>query len=104
MVTFLPTWQRLEAEIAVQTLTQAGQKLLDEAMLLADGIDAEALLLHANNRRVSETIVDKSKELNVDLIIIGRHGRRGLATFILGSVAEQIARLADASVLLVRKH
>ena len=93
-----------EADSAVKTLTQAGQKLLVEAMLLADGIDAEALLLHANNRRVSETVVEKSKELNVDLIIIGRHGRRGLATFILGSAAEQIARIADASVLLVRKH
>ncbi|MBK8321056.1 MAG: universal stress protein [Betaproteobacteria bacterium] len=42
--------------------------------------------------------------LEVDLIIIGRHGRRGLATLILGSVAEQIAKIATASVLLVRKH
>ncbi len=93
-----------EADSAVKTLTEAGQNLLVKAMLLADGIDAEALLLHANNRRVSETVVEKSKELNIDLIIIGRHGRRGLATFILGSAAEQIARIADASVLLVRKH
>ena len=93
-----------EADSAVKTLTQAGQKLLVEAMQLADGIEAEALLLQANNRRVSETIVEKAKELNIDLIIIGRHGRRGLATFILGSAAEQIARIAEASVLLVRKH
>ena len=89
---------------AVSTLTQAGQQLLDEAMKSATGIDAEALLLHATNRRVSEAIVEKSKELEVDLIIIGRHGRRGLATLILGSVAEQIAKIATASVLLVRKH
>ena len=89
---------------AVSTLTQAGQQLLDEAMKSATGIDAEALLLHATNRRVSEAIVEKAKELEVDLIIIGRHGRRGLATLILGSVAEQIAKIATASVLLVRKH
>ena len=93
-----------DAGSAVETLSQAGQKLLIKAMESATGINAEALLLHANNRRVSETVVEKSKELNVDLIIIGRHGRRGLATFILGSAAEQIARIADASVLLVRKH
>jgi hypothetical protein len=36
--------------------------------------------------------------------VIGRHGRRGIATLILGSVAEQLAKIADASVLLVRKH
>lgn len=89
---------------AVSTLTHAGQELLVEAMKSATGIDAEAILLHATNRRISETIIEKAKELEVDLIIIGRHGRRGLATLIFGSVAEQIAKIATASVLLVRKH
>lgn len=91
-------------EAAVANLSQAGQALLDTAMQSADGVDAEPLLLEALKRRVSETIADKAKELKVDLIVIGRHGRRGLATFILGSVAEQLARISDASVLLVRKH
>ena len=93
-----------EAAKAVTTLSQAGQKLLVDAMVAAEGIDAQALLLNSSNRRVSETIADKAKELSVDLIIIGRHGQRGLATLILGSVAEQLAKIADASVLLVRKH
>ena len=89
---------------AVANLIQAGQKLLDTAMESAAGVDAEALMLEASKRRISETIADKAKELGVDLIVIGRHGQRGLATLILGSVAEQLARIADASVLLVRKH
>jgi nucleotide-binding universal stress UspA family protein len=89
---------------AVATLAKAGQKLLDEAMKSASGVDAESLLLKASNRRVSEIISEKAKELSVDLIIVGRHGQRGLATLILGSVAEQLAKIADASVLLVRKH
>jgi nucleotide-binding universal stress UspA family protein len=89
---------------AVANLVQAGQNLLDKAMESATGIDAEALMLEASKRRISEIIADKAKELGIDLIIIGRHGQRGLATFILGSVAEQLARIAEASVLLVRKH
>ncbi len=89
---------------AIDNLSKAGVKLLDEAMKSAEGIDAEPLLLEALSRRVSETIADKARELGVELIIIGRHGQRGLATFILGSVAEQLARISDASVLLVRKH
>jgi nucleotide-binding universal stress UspA family protein len=89
---------------AVNSLTQAGQKLLDEAMKSATEVNAEPLLLEAMNRRVSETIAEKANELNVDLIIIGRHGRRGLATLLLGSVAEQLARISNASVLLVRNH
>ena len=91
-------------EGAVSNIIQAGRALLDKAMAQAEGVNAEPLMLEARNRRVSETISEKAKELNVDLIIIGRHGQRGLATLILGSVAEQLAKIADASVLLVRKH
>ena len=89
---------------AIDSLSKAGNKLLEEAMLMAEGVDAEILLLEALNRRVSETIADQARQLGVDLIIIGRHGRRGVAAFILGSVAERLARISDASVLLVRKH
>lgn len=89
---------------AVANLIKGGQKLLDDAMASATDVDAEALMLEASNRRISEVISDKAKELGVDLIVIGRHGQRGLATLILGSVAEQLAKIADASVLLVRKH
>ncbi|MDE2440103.1 MAG: universal stress protein [Betaproteobacteria bacterium] len=92
------------ADSAVSNLRRAGQTLLENALTGADGIDAEAVLLEAQKRRVSETISEKAKELSVDLIIIGRHGRRGLATLLLGSVAEQLAQISNASVLLVRKH
>lgn len=89
---------------AIANLVQAGQKLLDEAMASAAGINAEALMLESGKRRISEVIADKAGELGVELIVVGRHGQRGLAKLILGSVAEQLARVADASILLVRKH
>jgi len=94
----------INLDAAITNLTQAGQKLLASAMQQAGDVDAEALMLEASNRRISETIAEKSRELSVDLIIIGRHGQRGLATLILGSVAEQLAKISDVSVLLVRKH
>ena len=94
----------LNLDHALAAIAEAGRKLLDEAMQGITGLDAEPLLLEARQRRVSETLADKARELGCDLIIIGRHGRRGLATLILGSVAEQLAKIADASVLLVRKH
>jgi nucleotide-binding universal stress UspA family protein len=40
-------------------------------------------------------------ELGVDLIIIGTHGRRGLARALLGSVAENIIRTATKPVLTI---
>ena len=94
----------LNIDHALKAIAEAGQKLLDEAITDAEGIEAETLLLEARNRRVSEVLADKAGELGVDLIVIGRHGQRGIARLILGSVAEQLAKIANASVLLVRKH
>ena len=99
-----PTVTTLNLDQAMQAIVDSGSKLLDEAIKSADGVEASPLLLETRNRRVSEVIDEKARELNVDLIVIGRHGQRGLARLILGSVAEQIAKIAEASVLLVRKH
>lgn len=93
-----------DANMAAANLRHAGQELLDSALKDAAGVEAETVLIEALKRRVSETIAEKAKELGVDLIVIGRHGQRGLARLILGSVAEQLARLSEVSVLLVRKH
>lgn len=41
------------------------------------------------------------KQEDVDLVVVGTHGRRGVRKLILGSVAEQIFRQADCMVLTV---
>ena len=94
----------LNLDHAMDAIRGAGAKVLEDALALASGVDAETILLETTKRRVSEVLVDKARELGCDLIVIGRHGQRGLALLILGSVAEQVAKLSDASVLLVRKH
>lgn len=38
-------------------------------------------------------------DLDADLIVLKTHGRQGLAHFIMGSVAEQVARRAHCPVL-----
>jgi nucleotide-binding universal stress UspA family protein len=54
----------------------------------------------------AEEIVRYADFADVDLIIMGTHGRTGLAHALMGSVAEQVVRLAPCPVLLVRtpKH
>ena len=44
------------------------------------------------------------REKQVDLVVIGTHGRHGVSKVILGSVAEQIFREADGLVLTVGPH
>ena len=47
-------------------------------------------------------VADRAKELGADLIVIGSHGRSGLARLMLGSVAERVTRLASCPVLVVK--
>ena len=46
-------------------------------------------------------IVQRAGETNADLIVIGTHGRRGLAHAMLGSVAERVVQHAGCPVLTV---
>ena len=47
-------------------------------------------------------ILDTADEWRADLIVLGSHGQKGLRKFLLGSVAEFVARHACCSVLVVR--
>lgn len=94
----------LNLDHARQAIAAAGRELLAEAARAAAGVEVDTVLLEARERRVSEVLVDRAASLGADLIVLGRHGRRGLARLLLGSVAEQVAKMADASVLLVREH
>jgi nucleotide-binding universal stress UspA family protein len=51
-----------------------------------------------------EQILDLSTRDHVDLIVMGTHGRTGLAHAVLGSVAERVVRLAPCPVLTVKKE
>jgi nucleotide-binding universal stress UspA family protein len=51
---------------------------------------------------VRERILDSATEWHADLIVLGSHGKRGLQRFLLGSVAEFVARHAKCSVQIVR--
>ena len=52
--------------------------------------------------RAATTIVEQAKDSQVDLIVMGTHGRSGLAHMLLGSVAEEVVRVASCSVLTIR--
>lgn len=57
--------------------------------------------------RVVETevrsgILETAGEWRADLIVLASHGQKGLRKFLLGSVAEFVARHAHCSVLIVR--
>jgi universal stress protein E len=64
------------------------------------GAEGEALVLDGG---AVASVVRAVEEQKADLLVVGSHGRTGLARLLLGSVAEKLVRLADCSVLVVRK-
>ncbi|ASV99068.1 universal stress protein [Paraburkholderia aromaticivorans] len=51
---------------------------------------------------VAHAIVRDAQQWQADLIVVGTHGRRGVARWVLGSVASRTARLARTPLLLAR--
>jgi len=50
----------------------------------------------------AQSIIDYAKDHGIDVIVMGTHGRGGLAHLMMGSVAERVVRLAPCPVLTVR--
>jgi len=85
-------------EMLVQWEAQARQRL---ATLLPEGDRAGAVIATIVGSPFYE-IVRYATEQQIDLIVIGTHGRGPLGHMLLGSVAEKVVRKAPCPVLTVR--
>lgn len=54
--------------------------------------------------RPCRRIINEAKEWGADLIVVGKHDRRGLRRLLEGSVSERVAGSAPCSVKIVRDH
>jgi nucleotide-binding universal stress UspA family protein len=48
-----------------------------------------------------DAIIDAAKELNVDVIVMGSHSRRGLEKILMGSVAEKVLRNSRIPLFII---
>lgn len=58
--------------------------------------------VHLRSWDAARAICQVAADVEAELIVVGTHGRQGLARFLLGSVAEGVVRLAPCPVLVVR--
>ena len=89
--TRVPGWNdklRSMLERARQDMQSQGASQIDIALL--EGVPYQEILRFAN-------------EGSFDMIVIGTHGRTGLAHAMLGSVAEKVVRLSHCAVMTVHK-
>ena len=82
--------------------TRDSSGILSDAMQQLGYTHAKPLTLEAHFERVADVITRVAHEENVDLIVMGTHGRQGFDKVLLGSVAERVAHLARPPVMLVR--
>jgi nucleotide-binding universal stress UspA family protein len=88
----------------IESLVKAGRSTLDagESAAKKEGVKVDSVLIESIGGRAGELIVAQAKAWQPDLIVMGTHGRRGLARLALGSDAEQVLRMSPVPVLLVR--
>jgi nucleotide-binding universal stress UspA family protein len=90
-----------DIETAQQTLLKRANDLVARAERLLDKAGLKVFTsVETGDPRT--TIVDFAANRKCDLIVVGSHGRRGLDRFLLGSVAEFVARHASCAVEIVR--
>ena len=82
-------------------LEKKGKEQLDQITLKfrQAGADAHSVFIAG---RAYQDIVRMAKELKVDLIVMGTHGRTGFSHLFFGSTAEKVMRLCPCSVLTVK--
>ncbi len=85
-------------------LRESGARILDAALAEARtaGIAAESVMLETDVDDPAAEILAEADRWGAGLIVMGTHGRHGLAHLILGSVAEGVIRRATVPVLLLR--
>lgn len=86
-------------------MRQASEALLESAVGKAKeaGLEPYRILIESDKKRVAEMIVEAAQQWDADLIVIGTHGRRGFERMVMGSVAENLVRIATTSLFLVRR-
>lgn len=89
-----------EEEVMKTMEEQAHKQLSDTAANFRD--ETKVKIVEVCRKGIDyEEIVEYSKEIQSDLIVIATHGRTGILHTLLGSVAEKVIRYAKCPVLVI---
>jgi len=98
-----------ELAIDVEEITKArrlaGEKILASARELARaaGLEAEASLVETATpvQHVADVISEEATRWSAQLVVLGKHGHRGAIQYLMGSVADGVARRTTLPLLLI---
>jgi nucleotide-binding universal stress UspA family protein len=94
----------VRADLQMDAFEESAQKAVADAAATAKdaGVDSvsEAVEIGAS---VHQTILSYIDDNDVDVVVVGTHGRTGFDRYMLGSVTEKLIRTAPVPVLTVRE-
>lgn len=89
-----------DSEVLSDARSRMGRQLEELAKRFGShGVDLDARLVDGIPYAA---IVEHAEEMEADLIVMGTHGRTGLAHFLIGSTAERVVRASRIPVCTVR--
>ncbi|OBQ73391.1 universal stress protein [Mesorhizobium erdmanii] len=91
-----------ELAIYQEEARKYGKEVLAKCKASADAAGVSAELVHVEDKRPAEAILELSQARGCDLIVMASHGRRGLGRLLLGSQTAEVLSYTAIPVLVVR--
>lgn len=107
----VPHWERLDIsdlpsptrQDLLERLEENAREEMDELLSELDLSDLTVRRVLRRDAHVAPMILGYVQEEDVDVVVLGTHGRRGPGRLLLGSVAEEVVRLASCPVLTIKE-
>lgn len=89
-------------ELVAEALETEGQEAVSrvEDRATAAGV---AVVTSVQSGSAHRSILGYVEDNDVDLVVMGTHGRQGVERFLLGSVTERVVRTADVPVMTIKR-
>ena len=92
-----------ETEEMIRKLEDMVEKQLNNVVNSHGSVDLVINTIMKRGISAAPIILEYSSDQNIDLIVMGTHGRRGLGHLLLGSATEEVVRMAKCPVFSVRE-
>ena len=92
-----------ETEAAIRKLEEKAEKEMEQVANTHGTEDMKITKSQLRAVSAAPAILNYASENDIELIVLGTHGRRGIEHLLLGSVAEEVVRMAYCPVFTVRE-
>ena len=97
-----PEYHFPDIDNLVKLLQKNARAKMDDELKDKDIKNIEVKKVQKRGFSAAPVILDYCRENDIDLIVMGTHGRRGIGRLFLGSVTEEVVRLSACPVMTIR--